>query len=335
MAFEDDSPELIFEQNQPSLEIEISGSMSYYVYDQHGRHLIHHTFDDSVTHHALSKSRYDPYIVSIKLHSGEVIKVDLQNLDDDVRINGLVLPDLPTANVDYYPSPTPEDVLQSFQESPLGTLEFFPIAQDPWETEIYQFADQHSRYDTPENRHPGTDFFAPAGTEVISSSDGEVIGIYIPSRTDFEYDAYGTADETLKGAGILIEPRQLYPDIPAGNTTHRKNTVSGMLTADAQGAHIIVRTGNTYLVYAHLDPSSIRVGTHVEAGQVIGRIEGNHLHFETRTHGANVVEIDRHTGDYIPEDPNAPLLLDKPLLLVDPKLYFNPELASAIDHGIA
>ena len=133
----------------------------------------------------------------------------------------------------------------------------------------------------------------------------------------------------------MIDPRQLYPDIPAGNTNHRKNTVSGMLTADAKGAHIIVRTGNTYFIYAHLDPSSIQVGTHVEAGQVIGRIEGNHLHFEARTHGANLVEIDRHTGDYIPEDPNEPLKLDKPLLAADPKLYFNSEMASAIDHGIA
>ena len=96
-----------------------------------------------------------------------------------------------------------------------------------------------------------------------------------------------------------------------------------------------MRTGNTYFIYAHLEPSSIRVGTHVEAGQVIGRIEGNHLHFEARTHGANLVEIGRHTGDYMPEDPNAPLKLDKPLLVVDPKLYFNPEMASAIDHGIA
>ena len=230
-TFEDDPPELIFQENQQGLEIKISGTMSFHVYDQHGRHLLHESFDDSVTHHALSKSRYDPYIVSIKLHSGELIKVDLQNLDDDVRINGLILPDLPTTNVDYYPSPTPEDVVQSFQESPVGTLEIFPIAQDPWATEIYHFADQHSRYNTPEKRHTGLDFFAPAGTEVISSSDGEVIGIYIPSRTDFEYDAYGTGVETIEGGGIMIDPRQLYPDIPAGNTVHRKNTISGMLTA--------------------------------------------------------------------------------------------------------
>ena len=70
-AFEDDSPELIFRQNQQGLGIKISGALSFYVHDQHGRHLIHDTFDDSVTHQALGKSRYNPYIVSIKLHSGE------------------------------------------------------------------------------------------------------------------------------------------------------------------------------------------------------------------------------------------------------------------------
>ena len=333
----DDAPELIFRQSQQDSEIKISGSMSFHVYDQHGRHLRHETFDDSVSHQALGKSRYNPYNVSIKLHSGEIITVDLQDLADDVGISGLNLAGLPTINVDYHPSPSPEEVVQSFQRSPLGTFEIFPIAQDPWETEIYQFADQHPRYrNTPENRHPGLDMFAPAGTEVIAPREGEVIAIYIPSRTDFEYDAYGTGVEMLDdGEGIIIDPRQLYPDIPAGHTQTRKNIVSGMLTPDAEDAHIVIRFDNIFSVLAHLDPSSIRVGTHVEAGQIIAKIGGNHLHLETRVIGEPALEIDRHTGDFIPRDPDFPLKLNKPLIVVDPKLYFTPEMASAVDHGIA
>ena len=332
-AYLDDSPELVFLQDQQGLDVELSGSMSY-VYDQRGRHLIHDSFDDSVTHQVLGKSQYNPYIVSIKLHIGEVITVDLQNLDDDVSISGLDLADLPTINADHYPSPTAEEVLRSFQKSPLGTWETFPIAQDPWETEIYQFADRHPRYtNTPENRHPGLDMFAPAGTEVIAPSEGEVIAIYIPSGTDFEYDAYGEIPDD--GKGIMIDPRQLYPDIPAGHTQTRKNIVSGMLTPDAEGAYIVIRFDNTFAVFAHLDPSSIQVGMHVKAGQVIGRIGGDHLHLETRIHGANPVYIDSETGDYIRNpDPQNEDDFAKPLVAVNPIWYFNERMTNAINYGL-
>ena len=340
----DDSPELIFRQNQQGLGIKISGALSFYVHDQHGRHLIHDTFDDSVTHQALGKSRYNPYIVSIKLHSGEIIRVDLQSLGDDVSISGLNLADLPTINVDYYPSPTAEDVVRSFQEhSPIGDgtrfgmVGIFPIAQDPAETEIIQFAIRNERYNTPDNRHPGIDFFAPAGTEVISGTSGEVVGIYVPSRTDFDYDAYGTKVEDLTDGGIMIDSRQLYSDNPTGYSEIRRDIVSGILGEKAEGAHIIVRTGNTYFVYAHLDPRSIQVGMEVKAGQVIGQIASDHLHLETRIHGDHTVYIDSETGDYVynpnPE-PGEEKLLPKPLVAVNPIHYFNKEMRSAINYGL-
>ena len=343
-AFEDDSPELIFRQNQQGLGIKISGALSFYVHDQHGRHLIHDTFDDSVTHQALGKSRYNPYIVSIKLHSGEIIRVDLQSLGDDVSISGLNLADLPTINVDYYPSPTAEDVVRSFQEhSPIGDgtrfgmVGIFPIAQDPAETEIIQFAIRNERYNTPDNRHPGIDFIAPAGTEVISGTSGEVVGIYVPSRTDFDYDAYGTKVEDLTDGGIMIDPRQLYSDNPTGYSEIRRDIVSGILGEKAEGAHIIIRTGNTYFVYAHLDPRSIQVGMEVKAGQVIGQIAGDHLHLETRIHGDHTVYIDSETGYYVynpnPE-PGEEKLLPKPLVAVNPIHYFNKEMRSAINYGL-
>ena len=337
----EDSPEYIFRQNEQGLEIKISGSMSFYVYDQHGRHLIHETFDESVTHQALAKSPYNPYIVSIRLHSGEVIKVDLQDVGDDVNVSGLNLADLPRIEVDHHPSPTAEEIAQSFQEanSPIGTVEIFPIAQDPTETEIIQFAIRNERYgNVTDKRHPGIDFFAPAGTEVISATEGEVIGIYIPGKTDFDYDAYGAVVETLDdGKGIMIDPRQLYSDNPAGYSEIRRDIVSGILGEEAEGANIIVRTGNTYFVYAHLDPRSIQVGMDVKAGQVIGQIAGDHLHLETRIHGDHTVYIDSETGDYVYNPnpkPGEEELLPKPLVAVNPIHYFNEEMRSAINHGL-
>ena len=337
-AFLVDSPELIFEQNQPSLEIKISGTMSFHVYHEHGLHLINDTFDGSTSHQVLGKSRYNPYIVSIKLHSGEVIGVDLQNMGDDVSISGLNLALLPIIGDDDYP--TAEEVVQSFQEkySPIGTVDIFPIAQDPAETEIIQFAIKNERYTTvPDERHPGIDFFAPAGTEVISVTEGEVIGIYIPSRTDFDYDAYGTDVEDLKDGGIMIDPRQLYSNNPAGYSEIRRDMVSGILGEKAEGAHIIVRTGNTYFIYAHLDPRSIQVGMEVKAGQVIGQIAGDHLHLETRIHGNETVYIDSETGDYVynpnPE-PGQEKLLPKPLVAVNPIHYFEDDMRSAINYGL-
>jgi hypothetical protein len=54
------------------------------------------------------------------------------------------------------------------------------------------------------------------------------------------------------------------------------------------GNHVIMRTGETYALYAHLGPGSVVVttGQHVHAGEVIGRVghSGNstapHLHFQ-------------------------------------------------------
>ena len=153
-----------------------------------------------------------------------------------------------------------------------------------------------------------------------------VIGIYIPNKTDFEYDAYGTEVEELEVGGIVIDPRQLYSDSPAGNTEIRSRIASGWLAGDGEGAYVIVRTENTYFLYAHLDPSSIRVGMRVLEGQTIGRIADEHLHFETRIHGAQTVEIDSETGDY--EE------VDKPLLAVNSIWYFNEEMQAKINEGL-
>ena len=338
-------PEYVFLQDVADQMIEVSGTMSFYDVDGLSRgigELLHATFENSVRLEVLGKAWWNPYIVWMKLDIGDKIMVDLQNQPDDVSISGLNLMDLPSINVELRPNPTVEDVVTSFQRSPIatentfGTVNTFPIAQDPAETEIIQLAvrnpDAHPSMT--DFRHPGLDFFAPAGTEVISVTSGEIVGIYIPSKTDFEYDAYGTEVENLEGRGMMLDPRQLYSDSPAGHTEVRRTIASGWLAEGGEGAYIIVRTGNTYFLYAHLDPSSIQVGTHVQEGQTIGRIgqsedgpQGEHLHFETRIHVSGTLDIDGQTGDYIDAG-------DKPLIFVNPALYFTEELVSAFNYGL-
>ena len=160
--YREDPPELVFRQSQQGLEIEVSGTLSFYEIDAPSRsigELVHATFENSDTLVVLAKSRWDPYIVWMKRGNGDIISVNLQDQGDDVSISGLSLIDLPTIDAEFLPDPTAEEVVQSFQESPIGTIRTFPIAQDPMTTEIIQFGVRNTRYRTiPDFRHPGTDF---------------------------------------------------------------------------------------------------------------------------------------------------------------------------------
>ena len=160
----------------------------------------------------------------------------------------------------------------------------------------------------PECAHPGIDYFAPAGTEVRAVTSGEVIGIYVPSKVDYSH-VYGDGRTSDFNEGNVFDPRN-----PAANT--RKVFSDGWLTEDSDRAYVIVRSGNAYFLYSHLDPDSIQVGTHVMKGQAIGAvgtdvIPGNdHLHFEVRTHGQNPPVLD-DTGEYVDQ-------FAKPLIGVNP-----------------
>jgi TonB family protein len=85
-------------------------------------------------------------------------------------------------------------------------------------------------------------------------------------------------------------------DIAAKKGTPVASTAAGTVTAsefnDKDGHRIVIDHGNGYTsAYHHLDSREVKVGDHVEQGQLIGKVgstgvsTGPHLHFEIRYNG--------------------------------------------------
>ena len=334
----DDPAEYVFHEDEPPVEIRFEGSLK--ASTTHERVVLDQNetfqFNRQTKFEVLGRSHLNFYVVLVETEFGTQLWLDLRDNPEFVALEADIA-NLGIAEESNQPFPTPEEVKRSFETNLLGQVDRFPVAQDPLQTEIIQLAVRNpTLYPTMvDHRHPGIDFFAPAGTDVISLTSGEVVGIYVPDRTDFDYDTYGSEVESLENKGLVLDPRQLSLDSPIENAEIRKNIASGWLAAGGEGAYIIVRTGNTYFLYAHLDPSSIEVGTHVMEGQTIGSIgkskegpAGEHLHLETRIHVTGTVGLDRTTGDY--RDSR-----DKPLIIVNPARYFTADLVNTINQGLA
>ena len=201
-------------------------------------------------------------------------------------------------------APNVEEIRDPFENRVRRTVDFFPISRQViTDSGILPFGfENESNYSTiPDNLHPGLDFFAPAGTKVIALTSGEVIGVFIPDGAETEYEqVYGAGVRSYiaysEPGGKVFDPRNI-----SNNT--RKHLADNWIIERSNRAYVIVRSGNAYILYGHLDPNSIQFGTHVLAGQTIGAvgkddIPGNdHLHLEVRTHGAYPVNLDE-TGEY-------------------------------------
>lgn len=333
-----DPADYVFHEDEPPVEIQFEGSLKastlheQVVLDQNETF----QFNRQTKFEVLGRSHFNFYVVLVETEFGNQLWLDLRDNPEFMALDADIA-NLEIAEESNQPFPTSEEVKRSFAMNPLGQVDIFPVAQDPRETEIIQLAVRNpTLYPTMvDYRHPGIDFFAPAGTDVISLTSGEVVGIYIPGQTDFDYDTYGSEVESLENSGMVLDPRQLALDGSVENTHIRRRIASGWLAEGGEGAYIIVRTGNTYFLYAHLDPSSIEVGTHVMEGQTIGSIgkskegpAGEHLHLETRIHVTGTVDLDGTTGDYSDSR-------DKPLIIVNPARYFTGDLVNAINRGLA
>jgi murein DD-endopeptidase MepM/ murein hydrolase activator NlpD len=180
--------------------------------------------------------------------------------------------------------------------------------------ELYQFAIRDPFYTTTVYRHPGTDFFQgpvdnnpSIGLKVVAVGDGEIIGFYDPSRA---------ADEQL---------------LPAGHWTNNASPTDR--TSIPNRAYVVIRHGNTIVVYAHLqpglrigknprDPQNGNPGDPVVAGQWIGMIAGHesgpHLHQEVRTYGLGAFNV-ANTA---------------PLIFVNGWQYFTPTIQGYINQNL-
>jgi murein DD-endopeptidase MepM/ murein hydrolase activator NlpD len=172
---------------------------------------------------------------------------------------------------------------------------------NPSSAELYQFAISNSLYGLTTNRHPGTDFFrgpaanSPSLNDRVSAvADGTVVGFYDPAST---------------------------PNLQVGQSNWIANASP---TDKPDRAYVVIRHGNTVVLYAHLQPG-LRIGgpgDPVVAGQWIGSIglnpvEGPHLHFEVRTYGEQNFDITQ-----------------PPLIFINGWQYFNSTLQGIVDQNI-
>ncbi len=324
---------MLQDEDEPTLEIEVSGPLNIYgqetrVRGEDKQSLWVYDFSEAPERFKiLGKSRLNHSVVLIDMYGEARFWIDLDQTDV-LNISEIDLARVPTVDQRGQALNT-EEIREPFENLVRRTVDFLPISQQEI-TGILQFGikDEDNYPAMFDNRHPGLDFFAPAGTEVISLTPGEVTGVFIPDGAETEYErVYGAGVKSHvahgEPGGKVFDPRN-----PSVDT--RKHLADNWIIERSNRAYVIVRSGNAYILYGHLDPNSIQVGTHVIAGQIIGtvgvdEIPGNdHLHLEVRTHGLYPVNLDE-TGEY------EHYSKDKPGAFINPLWLFTEELEDVLE----
>ena len=344
-AFLVDSPELIFLQEDLGIHIEVTGNIKFADSEieavlnegpREGRRI-----NESESLNIVGKSPSNPYDLLVENEHGEQRWFDLkepensqyvlrgveniasipyltEDMFEDVYIvdEGIEVDDLGRS---YYPKTVrePVDRLPIDPENIIRVIPFGATGNPAWKkTRGY---------------HIGVDFLAPHGTEVRAELEGVVIAISVPQAVDLD-DVYGTPYPSLQRTDDPSEPKVSVYNPEGVLVPGRQDFADDWVLERSGGASVIVRSGNQYTLYAHLDPNSIQVGTQVMQGQVIGNVgedeipNNDHLHYERRTHGWNNLLLDE-SGEYMKDDDdNTKDSRDTmPQVFVDPMVVHSDE----------
>ena len=329
-AFKVDAPEHIFRQEELSATTDASGYLWFYGHDERGAtfRTKYLEYVESEELKVLGKAFWNHFLVLVERKDGSKAWLPLKDQPDESNLDEIALVDFPELSSS---GEAAADIVEPYTNLVRRTVDFLPVPQDSITGFLpFGVSDEVNYPNMPGNAHPGEDIFVPAGTEVKSLTDGEVIAVFIPVGTETDYSQVfgsGTSSKLPSGEllGTLYDPR----NIPSAK---RENFAHGWLTERGGRAYIIVRSGDGYVLYGHLDPESIQVGTRVMARQKIGtvgediEIPGNdHLHIEVRTHGRNEFGLDEF-GD-IHHD-------QRPFIWVDPNWLRTEEHENDIRNDI-
>jgi hypothetical protein len=203
-------------------------------------------------------------------------------------------------------NPTLQPIFIAYPLKVSNPAEPFSTTPLPPFHEVYQFAAGNARYTSTGGRHPGLDFFqgpvssSPPDIDVRAVGNGEIIAAFDPN--------IHSSPQVSQGANWAANAS------PTDLTANR--------------GFLVVRHGNTLVVYSHLNPG-LRVGDvgdSIIAGQWIGSIayqttsaggNNSHLHMEVRTYGQSAFNI------------SAP-----PLIFVNPYFYFFSLIQGYIDQNL-
>ncbi len=318
VAYLDDSPELVFLQEDPGLQIKVEGMVQFANSEDavvlNEGNSGSDVFEGSQWINVLGKSRLNPFVVLIEYAGGSQSWIDLKEYDATYQIHGAEnLAGIP------YADESAANTMNPYIRTAMGVADLLPIAQqDITERGVIGFgATGNKAWERTGDYHSGVDIFAPAGTEVSALTDGEVIAIFVPEDVNYD-DIYGPAKASYVAEK---EPEGKIYDPQTVSMSARQSFADNWILEGNNRAYIIVRSGNAYIVYGHLDPDSIQVGTHVITGQTIGAVgkderdDNDHLHLELKTHGQTAVLLDENEEYLAKSKDHRPQFFLNPLYL--------------------
>ena len=247
-------------------------------------------YENATSYRVVGKSRLNSFVILVETVYGQQFWLDLNEHSAKEKestkyeiIGADNLADIPYTELSAAVLDNPYD------DAIKGEVNILPIAPE-YITRVLEFGVLGDAWKKTAGAHPGYDLFAPAGTDVIAIASGEVIAVFVPADVNYEH-VYGASvasntggQETGEIAGSIYDPQS--PSVPA-----RQWYGDDWVIERSHRAYVIVRSGNAFITYGHLDPNSIQLGTHVITGQTIGTVgkddehedgKNDHLHLEFR-----------------------------------------------------
>ncbi len=324
--------EWVMRQDEQSVKIMVTGTVQWST-EEEPVILDEGAYGDILYEHAnsfkvLGKSRFNAFVVLVETVAGQQLWLDLNEHDAVFEFIGADnLADIP------YTEQSAAILDNPYENTIEGEVDFLPIAQEDIDRVIKFGATGNPAWESTGGYHPGFDIMAEAGTEVRAITSGEVVGIFVPEDVNLEH-VYGSAKASNVAKGE--PPGEIY-DPQTASVPARQAFADDWIIERDHRAYVIVRSGNAYIIYGHLDPDSIQVGSHVVAGQTIGAVgedpqhENDHLHFELKTHGQTAVLLDEN-GEYVRDSKDH-----RPQFFLNPLYLFTAEERERIiaEYGLA